>query len=318
MRRLKFSIFDVFVPCCLAALSLILFRLHVSGIYTYFGNPDRLNNNLKVLKGHVDSFTQGHINLWNKYELLGFDTLSLPYSFPSPLTLITSFFGAENIYITSGFVSICLLTLSGIAAYAFCRSLVAFKPTAFVAAVLYQFSEISILKVSQNDLSFAVFILIPIMMLVVKHVKRETASICLIFLTSFLFLLLQFTFLQKAAYAVILLGSYSIYLSFLHKNRWPLIIFLSSLFIATIAASSRLYWLGIAMKEYTRLGTGVFKGSVSQSAIMEGTGEMQLFRWFDGTIYGSNFASTTSAVNGLNLSEGFLLYTCAMLPFFLL
>ncbi len=307
----------MFVPFFLVSLSLILFRLHISGAYTYFGNPDRLNNNLKVLKGHVDSLSQGQISLWNKYELLGFDTLSLPYTFPSPITLITSFFGSENIYITSGFISVCLLSFSGIAAYAFCRSLVSFKPAAFVAAVLYQFSAISILKVSQNDLSFAVFILIPIMMLVVKHVKRNTSSLCLVLLSTLLFLLLQFTFLQKAAYAVILLSSYAMYLSFSNKNWWPTIIFFSALFIAIIGVLPRLYWLGIAMKEYTRLGTRHVEGAIND-AMMEGTGALQLLRWLDGTIYGSNFASSTSGINGINLSEGFLLYTCAMLPFLLI
>src|SRR5512146_2808502 len=105
---------DLCAVAVLAIQAAWLFRHHLSGELTYFGNPDRLNNNLKILKHHVDSLAAGHLSAWSDTELLGYDTFSLPYTFPNPITFLTYWLGPKNIYVTAGFVSMVLLALSGI------------------------------------------------------------------------------------------------------------------------------------------------------------------------------------------------------------
>src|SRR6266545_402780 len=67
----------------LALLSVVLFRSQLFGDGLYIGNPDRLNSNLKILKFHLDSLANGHLDAWNQFEMLGYDTFALPYTFPS-------------------------------------------------------------------------------------------------------------------------------------------------------------------------------------------------------------------------------------------
>src|SRR5262252_9125215 len=72
----------------LALLGLLLFRSHVFGDGLYIGNPDRLNSNLKILKFYVDGLASGHLDAWSQFEMMGYDTFALPYTFPSIFLLI--------------------------------------------------------------------------------------------------------------------------------------------------------------------------------------------------------------------------------------
>src|SRR3954470_16784808 len=89
---------DVVVVGVLALLGLILFRWHVFGDGLYIGNPDRLNSNLKILKFHVDGLAQGHLDAWSPFEMLGYDTFALPYTFPSVFSYVAFLAGPSNLY----------------------------------------------------------------------------------------------------------------------------------------------------------------------------------------------------------------------------
>src|SRR6266511_4335777 len=173
---------DAAAVAILVLLSLILFRSQIFGDGLYIGNPDRLNSNLKILKFHLDSLGSGHLDAWDQYEMLGYDTFALPYTFPSIFTLLAYLIGPENLYVATGYELPVLLAMAGIAAYAFVRVAVGSPFPAFIGAILYQFSALTILKLSQNDLSFAVFIFIPVLMLVVRQTNSENV------LRGFLFL----------------------------------------------------------------------------------------------------------------------------------
>jgi hypothetical protein len=298
------------VPACvLILLSIALFRRHILGTYTFLGNPDRLNNHLKILMHHVDGLASGHLSAWSEFDLLGYDTFALPYTFPNPLTWITYWFGPENIYITAGFVATGLLACSGICAYAFVRSVARDRAAALVAAILYQFAAITVLKISQNDMSFAVFILIPLFALAVRRIGQRNLASSFLFMSLLAFVLLQFTFLQKAAYAAILIGAYALYRSWATRDWRPIFIAASSMVTGAVAAFPRLYSLAIAMGQYTRGDKGLGPQPILP---------FEILRWFDGTLFGQHFSEATAVVNGLNLSEGFLLYTAAFTPFLLI
>ncbi len=292
-------------PAMLVALAAGLFRHHLLGSLTFFGNADRLDNHLKVLKHHVDSLAAGHLDAWSDIELLGYDTFSLPYTFPNPLTYLTYWLGPENIYVTAGFVSAALLAIAGVCAYAALRQFVDNKLTSFVGAVLYEFSTITVLKVSQNDMSFAVFILIPLLILTIKRIERHKPEFDYAVLSFLLFVLLQFTFLQKAAYALLLTGSYALYRSWERRDWRPAFVFAAAGLTAVVAAAPRIWALAIAMSQYTRGETE--RGPLEISPF-------ELLRWFDSTIFGTSFSDPVAIANGVNLTEGFLLYMSGIVP----
>ena len=64
--------------CILTGLAAWLFRHHILGHGTYIGNPDRLNSHLKILKFHVDALARGHMDAWSDFEMLGYDTFTMP------------------------------------------------------------------------------------------------------------------------------------------------------------------------------------------------------------------------------------------------
>jgi hypothetical protein len=310
---------DVAAVAVLALLSLILFRSQIFGDGLYIGNPDRLNSNLKILKFHLDSLANGHLDAWDQYEMLGYDTFALPYTFPSIFTLLAYLVGRENLYVVTGYELPVLLTMAGIAAYAFVRVAVCSPFPALIGAILYQFSALTIQKVSQNDLSFAVFIFIPVLMLVIRQINTQNILRGFLFSAVLVFLLLHFTFLQKASYAMILVGTYCLYRTIVERNWRLSAVFASACLVAIIGAFPRLYGIAQAMHEYSRTTAGQDFGQFSDIYSFQAIFPVQILRWFDGGIFGRYPSEATIALQSyINLTEGFLLYTSSFVPFLLL
>jgi hypothetical protein len=310
---------DISAVLALALLGLILFRFQVFGDGLYIGNPDRLSGNLKILKFSLDGLASGHLDAWDQFEMLGYDTFTLPYTFPSVFTLVAYLMGPENLYVGTGYELPILLSMAGIAAYAFIRVVVGSAFPAFIGAILYQFSALTILKVSQNDLSFAVFIFIPILMLVIRQVTAHNIRSSFILLAGLLFLMLHFTFLQKASYAMILAGSFCLYRTIAERNWRISAVFAAACVVAAIGAFPRIYGIAVAMREYSRTVTGHNFDQFADVYSFQGIFPSQILRWFDDGIFG-RYPSDGSIVlqNNINLTEGFLLYTCSFVPFVML
>src|SRR3954467_3990693 len=92
---------DLAVVAMLVGLSVLLFRDSLAN-GLYIGNPDRLNSNLKILKFYVEGLAQGHLDAWNPFEMLGYDSFILPYTFPSLFAWIASLGGASQLYVIAG------------------------------------------------------------------------------------------------------------------------------------------------------------------------------------------------------------------------
>jgi hypothetical protein len=310
---------DVAAVAMLALLSLILFRSHIFGDGLYIGNPDRLNSNLKILKFHLDGLASGHLDAWNQFEMLGYDTFALPYTFPSIFTLVAYLVGPENLYVATGYELPLLLAMAGIAAYAFVRVAVGSPFPAFIGAILYQFSALTIQKVSQNDLSFAVFIFIPVLMLIIRQTNAQNVLRSFLLLTALIFLLLHFTFLQKASYAMILAGSYCLYRTIAERNWRLSAVFAAACLVATIGAFPRLYGIALAMREYSRTTPGMDFSRFADIYSFQAVFPVQFLRWFDDGIFGRYPSEATITLQSyLNLTEGFLLYTSSFVPFLVL
>lgn len=305
-----------FLPCVvLIIISFWLFRYHVSGDYTFFGNPDRLNHSLKMLKFYVDGISTSGLQAWNEGEMLGFDTFAQPYTFPNPFSYLVTAFGAENIYVTAGFVSLALLASSGVAAYAFMRKIGVTVSSSLASAILYQCSALSILKVSQNDMSFAVLVLIPLMALVVRHASNATLASSYLYLSILTAFLLQFCFIQKAAYAVLFIGLYIIFRAWQEKNRMIFFILALAGLTGAIGASGRLYGLFETMASSSRIQPGEKIDTFADLFRYQNIQPNQIFRWFEDGIFGRFLSDGATQLNGINLTEGFLLYTSVAVPF---
>ena len=297
----------------MGAVSLLagwLFRRHLLGLSTFLGNPDRLNNNLKIFKHQVDGLVStGRIPAWSDYELLGYDTFSLPYTFPNPFTHLAGWFGAENIYVFAGCESALLFALAGIFAYLFIREVTGPSWPAFTGALLYQFSSLTVLKVSQNDMSFVVFVFAPLLLLAIRRIRDDNRALQFTLIAVLMFCMLQFAFLQKVAYVFALATAYAAYRMASLRVIAPLVVFCAAGAVATAGAFPRIWGLRIAMSEFVRIGAP----SIPKPLELD-----EVARWFDPTVFGLNFVDAVNLGNLNNLSEGMLIYASAAVPLVLI
>lgn len=307
---------DMAAALILTILAVWLFRGHVSGDSLWIGNPDRLNSDLKILR-HYLSTQGGAIPAWNEHEMMGYDSLALPYTFPNPLVYLINWFGRANLYVIMGYVGIAMLSAAGMVAYAFLRTFLPAGLPVLVGAICYEFSSLTLLKVSQNSMSFAVFIVIPLLMLAIRHTRRDTAAWCFLVLALLLGCMMNLMFLQKAAYAVMLAGAYCAWRSYSERSWRPALVFGLALVVAMAFSFPRIIGVATAIGEYARTIAGMDLRNFNVLYDFQNIRPYEILRWFDDSIFGRNPSQTHNIGNNINLTEGFLLYTSAVVPFLL-
>ena len=302
----------------LAILAIWLFRGHVFGDSLWIGNPDRLNSDLKILRHYLFGLESGRIGAWNEHEMMGYDSFVLPYTFPNPLTHLIGLFGERHLYVAAGYVAIAMLATAGIAAYGFLRTALPAGIPTLVGAICYEFSSLTLLKVSQNSMSFAVFIVIPLAALAVRRVRRRTAVFWFCALAVLLGCMLNYMFLQKAAYALMLVGAYAVWRSLVGRSWYPALVFCAALAVAVVFAMPRIAGVAMAVGEYAR--TVVDKDLTNFNALytFQRILPSQILRWLDYALLGRTPSDDQLLGNGINLTEGFLLSTSPIAPFVLL
>jgi hypothetical protein len=309
----KRNLIDLIAILLLIVLSLCLFRSAFTG-YIWVGNPDRLNSDLKITRHYLSLPT---VNAWDQNEMMGYDSFSLPYIYPSVLVSIIKLLGATEEITVMGFLTIVLLSLAGISSYYCIRSITNPGLPAITGAICYQFSSLTILKVSQNALSFAVFIIFPLAILCLHRISRKNMINQFLFLSILLSLMLGFMFLQKAAYILITIGLYACWKSFVQKKYSSLFVFCGALIIAAVFSGPRIVGIFSAMQEYSRLVPGLDIKSFDNLYTFQNIRPYEILRWFDNGLFGF-FPSQASAVhNNINLNEGFLIYTSSVVPWLL-
>ena len=304
-----------FVPALVILLvAAFLFRDHLSGALTFLGNPDRLNHSLKMLAFYVDGISGTGLHAWNEAEMLGFDAYVQPYTFPNPVSYLVAAGGPEHVLIVAGYVSFALLALAGFAAYLFCRTMASPLP-ALVGGVLYECSALTILKVSQNDMSFAVVVLVPVLALLIRRAARQTLTSTYVGISLTVFFLMQFCFVQKTAYALIFAAAYAAFLVFANRNWKVAGVLVAAGLTGAMAAAPRWIGMAAAMREYVRIQPDWAINSFSDLFRYQAIGTSQILRWLDDGIFGKYFSDPTALSDPMNLTEGFLLYTSALVPF---
>ncbi|HXF90173.1 MAG TPA: hypothetical protein VNK48_17630 [Xanthobacteraceae bacterium] len=317
-RSMRFVARDIIPASLLLILPLVLFRESVTGAGVWIGNPDRLNSNFKSVLYYVREFSRDHMSAWAEHEMLGFDALSLPFTYPNPLIWIYGLFDPQSLWVVAGWIVIGLLVVAGLAAYLFLRVIKIAAMEAAIGAACYQLSSLTILKVSQNEMSFAVFIVIPIALTLIYKITIGNRVWIFLGLTVLTAAMLHFMFLQKVAYAMLLMFAYATWRS-IGVRRWlPLLLLAGAVLIGTVLAAPRLIEVAMVFGEYVRETAWHKMDSFASIYEFQGIRPWDLLRWFDATIFGISPSDAVRLRHNINLTEGFLLSTSPLVPLLLL
>lgn len=298
MRRIA----NVLVLCILGLMGILLFRVHFIGSGTFIGDSDRLNSLLNLRIFEVRAI-QHHLPLaWNENEFMGFDTYGLPWIFVGvdPLAHLEALFPTAQLFRVAGYVACGLFVLAAWAAYFMIKALGGAAFPSFVGAALYPLSTAAIVRISQVDSTFAVLILIPVGLLIIRRLRRGNLARCFLGLTLIMTLLLGATFLQEASYAILLFGAYALYRGLNLRDWRAPILAITALIASATIASPRLITIFLDIR------------SVARTATFFTTHWSELLRWLDDGIFGRYPAEAQVLHNGLNLHEGLQLYTSTL------
>jgi hypothetical protein len=299
------------------AIPLLLFRVPVLGQGTWIGNPDRLNNQFKVLLFYVRGIASGTLAAWNEHEMLGFDSFVLPGIFPGPTTWLSVALEGPSFLHSEGWLNVALLVLAGFAALAFLRAIGSGWFEGVVGAACYQLCGVTILKVSQYDVSAAIVVFIPLALILVRAARPERAVLVFVGLVAVIVSMLLFTTLQSVAYAAMLLGAYALWRSFCARSPMPAVLTAASAAVAIVLASPRLIGNALAIRQYSRATQGADLRDFDVVYQLQNVRPYEILRWLDGTIFGVSPSDAVRIHNGINLAEGVLLATSAAVPFLL-
>jgi hypothetical protein len=306
---------DYVFSLVILACTVFLFRLDIFDQYIWIGNSDRINNELKILQFYLtgDGF---NFPSWNDSEMLGFDSSGMVGTSPNPLIYIIKvahpFF--SNLYALMGYVNILLLFLTGISAYYFLRSIFSANIPTLVGALCYEFSSLTILKFSQNSMSFAVFLMIPLLLRFVSRIQQTNLISPFVVITLLLIGTIEFMFLQKVSYLMILIGAFSVWVSLEKKTYWPILITFIASIVAIIFCLPRFGNIYISMQEYSRVIEGINLKSFTDVYNFQNIKPYEILRWFNAGIFGSSPSDARYGNNNINLTEGFILYTSGFTP----
>ena len=308
-------------PALLGLLALVasVFRRHLSGEALFLGNFDRLNSFLNTLWLQVQGWKLGHLSGWDESMLMGRNLYALPFTYPNPFNYLVSLFPGTEFYWVAGLVTILLHTLAGWCAYWFIHEVCRDRWAAFCGAVIYQFSALAVLKISQNDMSFAVLIDIPLMLLAIRRLDQSRFARGFLALTAILCHLLIFCFLQKVAYALLLAGFYAITLSWGRRSWRPVLTLAAAGLIAIIAAFPRIYGIMQELKTLQRQISPDF--DMQNFAALyhwQNFKAFDVWRWFNDGLFGRFFSEAFALHNNFNITEGMLLFSGMLTPFLIL
>jgi hypothetical protein len=300
----------------LLALVASIYRRHLTGEALFLGNFDRLNSFLNTLWLQVHAWKLGRFGGWDDSMFMGRNLYALPFTYPNPFNYVVALFPDSSFYVVAGLVSILLQVLAGWCAYWFIHDICRDRWAAFCGAAMYQFSALAVLKTSQNDMSFAVLIDIPLLLLALRRLDPDRPSVGFLALCAVLTHLLVFCFLQKVAYALLLAVGYALTLSWARRSWLPVLTLAAAGGVALIAAFPRLYGIVREMRLLQRQISPDF--DMRDFAALyhwQNFKAFDVWRWFNDGLFGRFFSEVSALHNDLNISEGMLMFSGMLTPF---
>jgi hypothetical protein len=286
----------------------VLFRRPLFTGHRFIGNSDRWNHYLSLAALHADHLAAGRVAAWSDLVFGGFDTLALPFSFPTPLFALPALLGTSDVVRVFGYVAPTLLFLTLLVTYGVLYRISGDALAALAGAIVYGYSTFSLFKLSQNDDTFISLLLAPLMFSLVDTASARNAGTRTAALAGLVAFGVYVTSLQKLSYLVLFLLAYAGYRAW-QGRRAPGVALAAALVLGTAAALPRVLGLAATVLGSTRAD--------ERGGLVEYVGPALLLRFFNVDIFGRSGREATDA-HAINLSEGNLLFASAFASLLLL
>ncbi len=296
-----------------------IYRRHLNGEALLLGNFDRLNSFLNTLWLQVQGWKLGNFGGWDETTFMGRNLYALPFTYPNPFNYFVALFPDSSFYLVAGLVTIALHILAGWCAYWFIHDVCRDRLAAFCGAAIYQFSALTVLRASQNDMNIAIWIDVPLMLLVLRRLSTHQTSVRFLALSAVLTHLLVFCFLQEVAYVILLAGFYALTLSWKRRSWLPLLTLTAAGVVGLTAAFPRIYGIAQEMKLLQRMPANWFDlHNFASIYTFQGFKTFDVWRWFHDGLFGRFSSEVFALKNGLNITEGMLLFSGMLTPFLII
>lgn len=296
---------NVAAPALLLALSAWYFLPHLLGTALFVGDSDRMSHYFTWLIHLNEGVRNGYLPTWSDSLFGGYNTAGVPYVYYNPLAFAGLLFNPELQNWVTGWTSALWLWFGGVAAYYLIRSTVPGRLYAFVGAALYQSSAVSVLKISQNEGTFSVVVLTPLILLCLQAARPgRFMSLTILCALAFTYLF-SVSFLQESAYACLFFGLFVLYRLVVRREWSPLGVAIAAAIPSLIISLPRLVNVATEMRLSSRAASAGFQ----QTWQTLGTSNrFEILRWFDDRILGRYFQHALDLGNAINLHEGVLAY----------
>jgi hypothetical protein len=292
----------------LLVIAVGLFRSHLVRATTFIGNSDRLNHFLHGVAYDIEHLRGGMGRAWDESMFMGFGYFGVIH-FSSPLAYLEALLPVRNVTAMAGYGSCLVLVAAAWAAYLYIRQICDRSYCAFVGAALYALSSFATVKLSQNDNTFLILVLIPLMMTVLYRLSPANAALALPALAALLAMAVYFTSLQKVGYTAILLGAYAVFRSAATRSWVPVGVTAAAGALGGLASAPRLV---TALEDFAlleRVTPEVRHGDFGSLYAFQDIRPREVLRWLDDGIFGRYPGEAAQFHNNSNLAEGLLLYT---------
>ena len=293
--------------------NIFLFSPFLLGERIFIGNPDRLNSSLAYLFQFANGRRQEPVSFWGEAIFGGFDCGKVSWISPGPLDFLLSYFPQDwflTITLGSSFI---LFNLLGFSNYCFFKEISAKKWESALAAALVCWSYISVLRVTQNDSTFAVLVISPLLLLAFRRSILNEKIKALGAIALLVFFLARFCFLQEAAYvlgfALIYGAALAVANGKLAQVGWCLV----SVVCGLLGAAPRIHSVASEMNMLVRREASL---PFQQLWQFQNIRPWEALRFLDNTAFGRTHAE--NSLSNVNFSEGFQLFTSQVVPFILL
>jgi hypothetical protein len=285
-----------------------LFRDYLLGRVTFVGDSDRLNTYLSILVYQVRTLKGGGLEAWDPLMFMGLNTYGLAYTFPNPLTYIVAEFPIESLFRQTAAITCALLVAAGLSAYFYISDVVGDRFASIVGSTMYFTSAFAVLKTSQEDMSLAPIMLVPVGLGAIRKAHRQAGKSLLVLCLA-MTPLLYFTFLQQAAYGGLLMLAYAAHRAARTHTPVPLLTFLAAGIVSVTCALPRLITVAHTFGELQRSMAGAGRLTFDQVYAFQNVQPIEFLRWLDDGIFGRFPSEVLALGNNLNLHEGLLLYS---------
>src|SRR5262249_23564267 len=130
----------------LVAVAAFIFQQSLFFGYRLIGNSDRLNHYISFILYHTYYLQRGQFSAWSDYAFDGFDTTSLPMSFPTPLYALPTLLHTDDVVAVFGVIAFLLLAITLVETYAVIYLLCRDRIAALAGATTYAGATYGLLK----------------------------------------------------------------------------------------------------------------------------------------------------------------------------